>query len=84
MFKKKNVIEGLPFGKDVLVFKVMNKIFCLANLNPPQTIYLKWDPELAVELREKYDSVILGHHTRLVRLQVKREGEAGEQNPLEY
>lgn len=60
--KKRKVTEGLPFGEDVLVFKVMNKIFCLALLNAPQTINLKCDPELAVELRERYDSVTPGYH----------------------
>jgi predicted DNA-binding protein (MmcQ/YjbR family) len=60
--KKKKTTEGLPFGEDVLVFKVMNKIFCLANINPPPTINLKCDPELAVELRERYDAVIPGYH----------------------
>lgn len=39
-----------------------NKIFCLTNLSHPISINLKCDPELAVELREKYDSVIPGYH----------------------
>ncbi|MBA4406234.1 MmcQ-like protein [bacterium] len=60
--KKKKTTEGFPFGEDVLVFKVMNKMFCLANLTPPLTINIKCDPELAVELREKYDSVTPGYH----------------------
>ena len=60
--KKRKVTEGFPFGEDVLVFKVMNKIFCLVSLNPPYSINLKCDPELAVELREKYDSVTPGYH----------------------
>lgn len=60
--KKKKTTEGFPFGKDVLVFKVMNKMFCLANLNPPYTINLKCDPELVVALRERYEAVIPGYH----------------------
>ncbi len=60
--KKKRVTEGFPFGEEVFVFKVVNKIFCLANLKPPHTINLKCDPELAVELRERYDAVIPGYH----------------------
>lgn len=60
--KKKKTTEGLPFGDDVLVFKVMTKIFCLANLSQPPTINLKCDPELAVELRERYDDVMPGYH----------------------
>ncbi len=60
--KKKKTTEEFPFGKDVLVFKVMNKMFCLANLNPPYTINLKCDPELVVALRERYEAVIPGYH----------------------
>jgi hypothetical protein len=29
---KKQATEGFPFGKDVLVFKVANKMFALARL----------------------------------------------------
>ncbi|MCX6169207.1 MAG: MmcQ/YjbR family DNA-binding protein [Ignavibacteriales bacterium] len=60
--KKKMTSEGFPFGEEVLVFKVMNKMFCLANLTPPYTINLKCDPEYAVELREKYSAVTAGYH----------------------
>jgi len=59
---KKKVTEGFPFGEDVLVFKAMNKMFCLVNMKPPYSINLKCDPELAVELREKYDAVTPGYH----------------------
>ena len=60
--KKKETTEGFPFGEDVLVFKVKNKMFCLANLTPPHTINSKCDPEVAVELREKYSAVTSGYH----------------------
>jgi len=59
---KKGVTEGFPFDDVTLVFKVMNKIFCLANLNPPISINLKCNPEKAIELREKYDAVLPGYH----------------------
>ncbi|MGB5404842.1 MAG: MmcQ/YjbR family DNA-binding protein [Robiginitalea sp.] len=61
---KKGVTEGFPFGADVLVFKVMNKMFALTALDrlPPQ-VNLKCDPEWAVELREAYDGhIIPGYH----------------------
>ncbi len=61
-FKKRGVTEGFPFDDETLVFKVMNKIFCLANLTPPLSINLKCYPELAVELREKYNAVTPGYH----------------------
>jgi predicted DNA-binding protein (MmcQ/YjbR family) len=60
--KKRGTSESMPFNDDILVFKVMNKMFCLANMNPPYSINLKCDPELAIELREKYDSVLPGYH----------------------
>lgn len=60
--KKMGVTEEFPFGEDTLVFKVMGKMFCLTNLNKDASINLKCDPELAVELREKYDSVTPGYH----------------------
>jgi predicted DNA-binding protein (MmcQ/YjbR family) len=60
--KKKKTTEGFPFGEGVLVFKVMNKMFCLVNLDPPFTINLKCSPEYAVELREKYSAVTPGYH----------------------
>jgi predicted DNA-binding protein (MmcQ/YjbR family) len=59
---KKGVTEGFPFDDETLVFKVMGKMFCLTNLNPPLRINLKCHPETAIELRERYDSVIPGYH----------------------
>jgi len=60
--KKKYVSEGFPFDEDTLVFKVGGKIFCLLSLSPSHSINLKCDPEKAVELREKYESVRPGYH----------------------
>ena len=76
--KKSAVTEGFPFNEDTLVFKVKGKMFCLAILNSPFSINLKCDPEFAIELRERYNSVTPGYHTRLARLLAKREGVAGE------
>ena len=59
---KKEVTESLPFNEDSPVYKVMGKIFLIANLNPPVSINIKCDPEKAVELREKYDFVTPGYH----------------------
>jgi predicted DNA-binding protein (MmcQ/YjbR family) len=61
--KKGRITEGLPFGDDVLVFKVNGKIFLLARLDThPLSINLKCDPELAVDLRERYEAVRPGYH----------------------
>jgi len=60
--KKKGVTESLPFDDETPVYKVMSKIFLIANVNPPVSINLKCDPEKAVELRERYDAVTPGYH----------------------
>jgi predicted DNA-binding protein (MmcQ/YjbR family) len=60
--KKAGVTEGFPFGEEMLVFKAGGKMFCLAALSHPATLNLKCDPEKAVQLREKYDSVAPGYH----------------------
>ena len=61
---KKGVTEGFPFGQDVLVFKVMGKMFALTALDRlPSQANLKCDPEQAIELRERYDGrIIPGYH----------------------
>ena len=60
--KRAGVTETFPFGEETPVYKVMSKIFLIANLDYPVSINLKCDPELAVELRERYDSVTPGYH----------------------
>ena len=60
---KKGVEEGLPFGEDTLVFKVMGKMFLLTGINAnPVQFNVKCDPEKAIELRENYTCVIPGYH----------------------
>lgn len=59
---KPGVGESLPFNEDSPVYKVMSKIFMIANLNPPISINLKCDPEKAVDLRERYSCVTPGYH----------------------
>jgi predicted DNA-binding protein (MmcQ/YjbR family) len=59
---KKNVTESFPFGDDTLVFKREGKIFALVNLEGDLSINLKCEPSLAIELRERYNSVIPGYH----------------------
>jgi len=59
---KKGVTEEFPFGEDVMVFKVMGKMFALTRIDSFQSINLKCDPEKAVELRESYTAVTEGYH----------------------
>jgi predicted DNA-binding protein (MmcQ/YjbR family) len=55
--------EGTPFGADVLVFKVSGKMFALAALDEvPARVNLKCDPDLALELRDRYEQVTPGYH----------------------
>lgn len=52
-----------PFGEDVAVYKVGDKMFALvAEKSDPVRISLKCDPELSKLLREKYESVMPGYH----------------------
>jgi predicted DNA-binding protein (MmcQ/YjbR family) len=52
-----------PFGKDVAVYKVDDKMFALISEgSDPVRLSLKCDPQLAVHLREKYESVLPGYH----------------------
>jgi predicted DNA-binding protein (MmcQ/YjbR family) len=61
--KKGKITEGFPFGEDVLVFKVNGKVFSLLMIDErPLSMNLKCDPELAIELRERYEAVRPGYH----------------------
>jgi len=60
---KPRATEGTPFGPDVVVFKVGGKMFALASLYEVQTtVNLKCDPDLALELRDRYEQVRPGYH----------------------
>jgi len=60
---KPNTTEGMPFGETVLVFKVAEKMFALMSLDElPTTANLKCDPDLALDLRDRYDQVRPGYH----------------------
>jgi predicted DNA-binding protein (MmcQ/YjbR family) len=60
---KRAVTEGMPFGETVLVFKVGGKMFALAALDEvPARANLKCDPDLALELRDRYEQVQPGYH----------------------
>ena len=59
-----HVTEDMPFGEDILVFRICNRIFVLTSLDSvPLRVSLKCDPERAVELREQYpDKIVAGYH----------------------
>ncbi len=52
-----------PFGEEVAVYKVGDKIFALIlEDKQPVQLSLKCDPELSKVLREKYETVMPGYH----------------------
>ena len=61
---KKGTTEGFPFGPEVLVFKVMGKMFSMTAMDRvPFQVNLKNDPEKSIELRETYDGIVVpGYH----------------------
>ncbi len=59
----KGAEEYFPFDDVTLVFKVMDKMFALIPLDSERVqISLKCDPDIAVELREKYTCVEAAYH----------------------
>jgi len=60
---KRAATEGTPFGPDDIVFKVEGKMFAIAALmEVPPAVNLKCDPDLALELRDRYEQVRPGYH----------------------
>ena len=52
-----------PFGEEAAVYKVGDKMFAIiAQKSDPVRVSLKCDPQLAVTLREKYETVLPGYH----------------------
>ena len=61
--KKPGTMETTPFGPDDIVFKVEGKMFAIAALmEVPPRVNLKCDPDLALELRDRYEQVTPGYH----------------------
>lgn len=59
---KKGVTEGFPFDETTLVFKVAGKMFALTDLEGDLSVNLKCNPDVAIELRERYSCVRPGYH----------------------
>ncbi len=57
------VTEETPFGPDVLVYKVLGKMFATLGFEDEVgRMNLKCDPERALELREEFEAVVPGYH----------------------
>lgn len=54
--------EDFPFDESTLAFRVGGKIYLLCDSLAFTSVNLKCDPELAVELRERYRAVKPGYH----------------------
>jgi predicted DNA-binding protein (MmcQ/YjbR family) len=60
---KPGATESHPFGPGALVVKVGAKMFAIiAEDTEPLTVSLKCEPEIAIVLRESYESVRPGYH----------------------
>ncbi|WP_418604652.1 MmcQ/YjbR family DNA-binding protein [Hwangdonia sp.] len=63
---KKGTSEGFPFDDNVLVFKVLGKMFVLTGLDSWEkgeaAINLKADPDYSEELRAEFSSIRPGYH----------------------
>jgi predicted DNA-binding protein (MmcQ/YjbR family) len=60
---KSAATEGTPFGPEDIVFKVAGKMFAILALEEvPPRVNLKCDPDLALELRDRYEQVEPGYH----------------------
>lgn len=61
--RRPGTTEETPFGPEVLVYKVMGKMYALvAWESQPLEISLKCDPDEALFLRDIYPSVREGYH----------------------
>ena len=63
MLSKREVTEETPFGPEVLVYKVLGKMFATLGFKEELgQMNLKCDPERALELRDEYEAIIPGYH----------------------
>lgn len=63
LLKKRGLFENFPFGPEVMVYKVMGKIFALVFWGGALLrINQKCDPDLAMHFRAMYEAVNPGYH----------------------
>lgn len=63
MLAMEKVTEETPFGPDVLVYKVLGKMFATLGFEDEVgRMNLKCDPDRAMELRDEYEAIIPGYH----------------------
>ncbi len=60
---KPGSIEDYPFSEGAAVFKVAGKIFAIVDMDGSAgSVSLKCDPDLAVDLRRRYEAITAGYH----------------------
>ena len=59
---RKGVTEDFPFDEETIVFKVVGKMFALADVSLFKSVNLKCDPEWSIELRERFPEIVPGFH----------------------
>ncbi len=63
LMSKQGAAEDYPFGPEVMVFKVMGKMFALIPWDKePLQVNLKCEPDTAMILREIHEAVKPGYH----------------------
>jgi predicted DNA-binding protein (MmcQ/YjbR family) len=63
LLKRPDAFEDFPFGPDVYVYKVCNKMFAtLVEVQGLARMNLKCDPAEAMILRDMFDAVVPGYH----------------------
>lgn len=58
--------ESFPFDDVTLVLKVGGRMYALISLEGELSMNLKCDPEMAIDLRERYPAVLPGYHMNKV------------------
>ena len=57
------VVEETPFGPEVLVYKILGKIFATLRFEDEVgQMNLKCDPERALQLRDEHETILPGYH----------------------
>lgn len=64
ILEKQGAILDFPFGEEVEVYKVGNKMFALVNVHEPdrQSINLKYPKDKIHEIRSVFSDIIPGYH----------------------
>lgn len=60
---KPAVTECFPFDESTLVFKVVDRMFLLVDLEHPDHACMKCAPDYAIELRERYQGIEGAYHS---------------------